>query len=242
MRKGKENKKRITLYDTVILPRWDEIKQWVKEGLTDEEIASRLDMTSWTLREYRKQYPQFAKMMERPTKWETVILPNLSDIQKWIEAGVTIDQICERIGIAPSSWFEYVNKHPVLKNLIDWSRSVTNSRVENSLLKAAMGYEYEEIKTIVEEDKNGKKRTRIEKVKRHMPPNPTAIVFWLKNRSPDEWNDRRELVVDTKALEQERKKLFLEMIEADVLDAEYEAIEESCHTEEGFEEPEDETP
>jgi hypothetical protein len=193
-------------------------------------------MAAWTVREYRKQYPEFAKIMERPTKWETKILPHLSDIQKWIEAGVTIDEICERIDIAPSSWFEYANKHEVLKNLIDWSRSVTNSRVESSLLKAAMGYEYEEIKSVIEEDKNGKKRTRIEKVKRHMPPNPTAMVFWLKNRAPNEWNDRREILIDTKAAELERKQQFLDMIEADVIEVEYEAIEESSHTEDGFEE------
>jgi hypothetical protein len=132
-----------TLYETVILPRWTEIEQWVKDGVTDEEISDRLDMHSWSLRKYKKQHPQFAKIMERPTKWETQVMPHLSDIQKWIEAGVTVDEICERIGIASSSWFEYVNQHPILKNLVEWGRSVTNSRVENSLLKAAIGYEYE---------------------------------------------------------------------------------------------------
>jgi hypothetical protein len=139
-------------------------------------------------------------------------------------------------------WFEYVNQHEILRNLVDWGRSVTNSRVENSLLKAALGYEYEEIKTIIEEDKNGKKRTRIEKVKRHMPPNPQAMVFWLKNRAPNEWNDRREIVVDTKALEQQRKQLFLDMIEADAINAEHELLEESVMVEDGFEEPEDDAP
>ena len=237
MSKGKNIHKRITLYETVILPRWDEIEQWVKDGITDEEIATRLNMHSWTLREYKKQHPQFAKMMGRPTKWETQVVPHLSDIKKWIEAGVTIDEICERIGIASSSWFEYVNKHEVLRNLVEWGRSVTNTRVENSLLRAAIGYDYEEIKTVVEEDKNGKKRTRIEKVKRHMPPNPTAMVFWLKNRAPNEWNDRREIIIDTKATELERKQLFLQMIDADTIEAEYEQLEES--TEDGFEEPEE---
>jgi hypothetical protein len=237
MAKANKRKKQLTLYETVILPRWDEIEQWVKDGVTDEEISGRLDMHSWSLRKYKKQHSPFAKMMERPTKWETQVLPHLSDIKTWIEAGVTIDEICERIGIASSSWFEYVNKHEVLRNLVDWGRAVTNTRVENSLLKAAMGYEYEEIKTIIEEDKNGKKRTRIEKVKRHMPPNPTAMVFWLKNRAPNEWNDRREIIIDTKAAELERKQLFLDMIEADVVEAEYEQIEES-YTEDGFEEHE----
>jgi hypothetical protein len=87
-----------------------------------------------------------------------------------------------------------------------------------------MGYEYEEIKTIVEEDKNGKKRTRIEKVKRHQPPNPAAMIFYLKNRAPNEWNDRREIIIDTKAAELERKQLFLQMIDADTIEAEYEQL------------------
>lgn len=241
MSKGKNKQKRLTLYETVIQPRWDDISQWVKDGETDEEIAKRLDMHSWTIREYKKQHPIFAKMMERPTKWETNVLPRLSDIKAWIEAGVTVDEICERIGISSSMWFEYVNKHEILKNLVDCGRSVTNSRVENSLLKAAMGYEYEEIKTIIEEDKNGKKRTRIEKVKRHMPPNPAAMMFWLKNRAPNEWNDRREIIVDTKSLEQQRKQLFLDMIEADVIEAEGEILEESLAIEDGFEELDEDT-
>lgn len=236
----KQKQKRMTLYETVIQPRWDEISRWVKDGITDEEIATRLDMHSWTIRDYKKQHPIFAKMMERPSKWETNVLPRLSEIKNWIIDGVTIDDICERIGIASSSWFEYVNKYEVLKNLVEWGRSVTNNRVENSLLKTALGYEYEEIKTIVEEDKNGKKRTRIEKVKRHQPPNPSAMIFWLKNRAPQEWNDSHEIIVNTKALEQERKQLFLQMIENDVIDAEYESIEESIEVEDGFEEGESE--
>jgi hypothetical protein len=126
MAKANKRKKQLTLYETVILPRWDEIEQWVKDGVTDEEISDRLDMHSWSLRKYKKQHSQFAKMMERPTKWETQVLPHLSDIKTWIEVGVTIDEICERIGIASSSWFEYVNKYEILKNLVDWGRAVTN--------------------------------------------------------------------------------------------------------------------
>lgn len=76
-------------------------------------------------------------------------------------------------------------------------------------------------------------------MKRYQPPNPTAMIFYLKNRAPNEWNDRRELVVNTKALEQERKQLFLDMIEADVVDADYEAIEESVDIEEGYVESDD---
>lgn len=237
-----KNPKKPTKYELNVLPRLDEIKQWVKEGITDEEIAVRLDIHVWTIGDYRKKHPKFAKIMERPSKYETHIVPRFNEIRDWCQEGLTNEQMSEKLGIHPASWYEYANKHPAFAELINWSKSVTINRVETSLFKLAMGYEYEEIKTIVEEDKNGKKRTRIEKVKRHQPPNPSAISFYLKNRAPNEWNDRREIVVDTKVLEQQRKQLFLQLIEADVIEAEGELLEESVMVDDGFEEPDDDTP
>ena len=157
----------------------------------------------------------------KTNKYETVIQPRLLEIQKWCEEGLTNDIICERLGIAESTWYEYQKNHEILSELVQASKSVMDSKVENALLKTALGFEYEEIKTIIEEDKNGKKMTRIEKTKKYMPPNPTAQAFWLKNRKRDECGERKEIIFDTKAQELERKKLFLEMINDEVVEADY---------------------
>ncbi len=157
----------------------------------------------------------------KTNKYETVIQPRLLEIQKWCEEGLTNDIICERLGIAESTWYEYQKNHEILSELVQASKSVMDTKVENALLKTALGFEYEEIKTIIEEDKNGKKRTRIEKTKKYMPPNPTAQAFWLKNRKRDEWGERKEIIFDTKAQELERKKLFLQMINDEVVEADY---------------------
>lgn len=241
MNMSKEKKpKKPTKYELNVEPRFGEIRHWIKDGELDEEIAIRLDIHISTLYEYVKMHPKFAKLMERPSKFETHVLPRFTEIQQWCQEGLTNEQMCDKLDIAPASWYEYASKHPIFSELINWSKSVTINRVESSLFKLAMGYEYEEIKTIIEEDKNGKKRTRIEKIKRHQPANPTAMIFYLKNRAPNEWNDRREILIDTKAAELERKQLFLQMIDADVIEAEYEELEESNYTEDGFEEPETE--
>ncbi|PTK32493.1 hypothetical protein BUZ68_06670, partial [Staphylococcus saprophyticus] len=29
--------------------------------------------------------------------------------------------------------------------------------------------------------------------KEHVPPDPTAMIFWLKNRKPNEWNERHNI-------------------------------------------------
>lgn len=155
------------------------------------------------------------------TKWLTNVFPRLSEIRDWCMQGKTNEEMSELLGISPDTWYTYMKEHDELNNIVMAGKSVMDHRVENALLKTALGFEYEEIKTIIEEDRNGKKRTRIEKVKRYMPPNPTAQAFWLKNRKKDEWGDRKEIVFDTKAQEEERKRIFLEMIKDEVIDADY---------------------
>ncbi|MFL0194836.1 hypothetical protein ACJDU8_04500 [Clostridium sp. WILCCON 0269] len=160
------------------------------------------------------------------TKYDTVVIPRLSEIKQWILEGSTDKQICERLNINPDTWYRYMREHEVLSDIVKSYKQAIDSEVEKALIKSAMGYEYEEVKTIIEEDNNGKKRTRIEKVKKHQPPNPTAMIFWLKNRAPEKWSDRKEIILDTKAQEEERKKLFLEMINNETVDADYSIADE----------------
>lgn len=57
--------------------------------------------------------------------------------------------------------------------------------MENALYKRALGYDAEETKVEVE---NGKKK--ITRVTKHVPPDVTAAIFWLKNRKPGAWRDK----------------------------------------------------
>ena len=65
-------------------------------------------------------------------------------------------------------------------------------QVENALLKRALGYEYKE----VSEKFEGGVLTERKITKKHVVPDITAQIFWLKNRKPEEWRDKRE--VDSK--------------------------------------------
>ena len=177
------------------------------------------------------------------TKWLTNVFPRLSEIRDWCMDGKTNEEMCVLLGISPDSWYTYMKQYDQLNDIVTAGKSVIDNRVENAVLKTALGFEYEEIKTIIEEDRNGKKRTRIEKTKKYMPPSPTAQAFWLKNRKKDEWGDRKEIVFDTKGQEEERKLQFLKMINEEIVDVEYSIVEEAAtlpdpevieETEEGF--------
>ena len=60
------------------------------------------------------------------------------------------------------------------------------------MLIIALGYEYEE-----ETYENG---ILTKKVKKHVAPDTTAQIFWLKNRKPNTWKDKVETDEDREAV------------------------------------------
>jgi len=46
----------------------------------------------------------------------------------------------------------------------------------------------------------------IKSVTKTVPPDTTALIFWLKNRRPDNWRDKQEVRVDG-VLQTEKTKL-----------------------------------
>lgn len=76
-------------------------------------------------------------------------------------------------------------------------------QVENALLKRALGYSYVETTTEFELNDTGRKDDKgnpimekkiksVRSVKKEMAPDVGAAAFWLKNRRPDKWREKRE--------------------------------------------------
>lgn len=57
-----------------VVHRLEEIKQWIADGWTDEQIATELDIHLTTLYDYRKKYPKFAKASYRPSLGGALLL------------------------------------------------------------------------------------------------------------------------------------------------------------------------
>ena len=48
-------------YETHVLPRMEEVRQWAKAGATNREIAAALAIDESVLYDYQKRYPEFSK-------------------------------------------------------------------------------------------------------------------------------------------------------------------------------------
>lgn len=122
---------------------------------------------------------------------------NLIKIEAWARDGLTDEQISKNMGIAYSTLRVWRDKYPPISAALKRGKEVVDFEVENQLLKRALGYNYDEVKT-VQKMVDGKKYVEKTVITKHVIPDTTAQIFWLKNRKPDVWMDRKAKEVDDK--------------------------------------------
>lgn len=117
-------------------------------------------------------------------------------------AGLTLDQIAKEVGIGVATLDRWLARYPELRDAMKPGKDFVDSLVEGSLLKRALGYDYDEVtreRVPVEFEVMGKVAVPVKwamkiskRVRRHFPGEVGAQAFWLKNRQG--WRDRTDLV------------------------------------------------
>lgn len=115
----------------------------------------------------------------------------LLKIEGWARDGLTDEQIATNIGIAYSTLRDWRDKYPALSAALKKGKEVVDRQVENALLQRALGYEYTE--TTREYVPELEEMHVTKEVTKQVAPDTTAQIFWLKNRKPQEWRDKRDV-------------------------------------------------
>ena len=112
----------------------------------------------------------------------------LTLLKGWARNGLTDEQIAHNMGIRRETLIQWKKKYPNINNVLKKEKEIVDFEVENELLKRATGYIVE-----IEEEKIDKYGD-VHKLKRqiHVPGDVTAQIFWLKNRRPDVWREKRD--------------------------------------------------
>lgn len=115
----------------------------------------------------------------------------LIKLEGWARDGLTDEQIAHNMGISRKTLAEWKNKYSDISDTLKKGKEIVDIQVENALLKRALGYEY--VETTKELTDLGLTVTK--QVTKQVAPDTTAQIFWLKNRKPQEWRDKKETEV-----------------------------------------------
>ena len=83
-------------------------------------------------------------------------------IEGWARDGLTDEQIAHNIGINVATLYKWKKQYSEICNALKKTKEIVDREVENALYKKALSGD------------------------------TTAMIFWLKNRRPNDWRDKRE--------------------------------------------------
>lgn len=132
-----------------------------------------------------------AELMQRGRK-SRITAKFIQDAFLLARRGCTNEEIFTTLDMTKTNFYLNLAKKPALRDALDRGRHECIAEVENAMFKAAIGYEVENVTTIIK-DNDGKQIKEVKKEKKHVAPNVAAQTFILKNRKSDKWNDRRDV-------------------------------------------------
>lgn len=136
--------------------------------------------------------------MGRPTSY----LPEYTrQAEQLCQLGATDAEMADFFDVTVRTINRWKVTHPEFSVAIRRGKASADNRVEDSLYHRAMGTEYEKAHPVklkkVIYDNEGRKvaeeeRVEVVMVKEIIPPDTTAMIFWLKNRRKEAWRDMQQ--------------------------------------------------
>lgn len=150
-----------------------------------------------------------AEKRGRKDAYETKIKPRFDEIRDWLINGASDDNIIHNLGIHKDTFYKYIKEKTEFSDLIKNGRIAIVAQLRSTLIKKAMGFEYQESKIIEREDPDtGEKIRTVETYNKKSLPDVAALNLALKNYDPDRWsNDPQGDKIKREELELKKQKL-----------------------------------
>lgn len=159
------------------------------------------------------------------TKYNKKVVEKICNLLK--SDSYTIAEVCRIVNIDEATFYRWqADKSEFcedIKKARDHFSKVILCECERSLVKLIRGYDYEERKTVMIDDKKEKGSPKIKEqtvTKKHVPPSLGAIIHYQTNKEPETWKNKQNVEVTGK----DGKDLFANLTD-DELDKKIEELE-----------------
>ena len=114
---------------------------------------------------------------------------NLLLLESLARDGYTLRDIARRVGVDYVTICKWRDKYQPIGQALSVGKEITDYKVENALLKAALGYRTKETKITTTMRYGKVVETITETTEREQAPNIAACQTWLYNRSNGKWRN-----------------------------------------------------
>lgn len=126
---------------------------------------------------YKEEYPEQARK---------ICLLGADDIKLAAYFEVNVDSI-----------YEWKKKHPEFSEAIKNGKIGADVDIASSLYNRAKGMTVVTQKAFKVRTGNGsEEKMEVVDIAEELPPDPTSMIFWLKNRNAEYWREKKHLEVD----------------------------------------------
>lgn len=126
-------------------------------------------------------------MAGRPTDYRDAYVEGA---RKLARLGATDAEIADFFDVNTATIYRWKIAHEEFCEALKAGKAEADARVERSLYHRAVGYRQEQVKIFMPAGADAPVYAPFTEI---IPPDTTAAIFWLKNRKPDEWRDKREI-------------------------------------------------
>ena len=101
------------------------------------------------------------------------------------EKGCTDAEMAGFFGVSEKTLNTWKKEHPDFLESLKEGKAVADDKVQTALFQRATGYSHPDSHV-----SNFQGTITVTPLVKHLPPDTTACIFWLKNRKQDEWREK----------------------------------------------------
>ena len=127
--------------------------------------------------------------MARPTKYKAEYA---EQARKLCLLGATDAELADFFEVCERTINDWKKRHKQFLQSLKAGKRIADADVADKLHQRATGYRFTEQHAFKVKKDQYVEEVEIVDVEREVPPDPTSMIFWLKNRSPERWRDKPE--------------------------------------------------
>lgn len=120
--------------------------------------------------------------------------------EKLTKLGAIDRELAEFFGVSEQTINAWKKEHPAFLESVKRGKEIADAEVAEKLYHRATGYQHPDTHV-----SNYQGTVTLTPLTKHYAPDPTAAIFWLKNRQPAKWRDRVEVAVTDSIAERLKK-------------------------------------